>query len=336
MHFTTADFVEVGQARFQTAVIIEPTIELEELPVRRYREIYNSIADIVKEANIPEPKHAHIKEGFIMFTSSGKPFPRAGKGTVQRAPAVQLYKTEIDALYETQKSSALPVHLDTSSQNALTESLRILCLESSGVRDLAIDDDLFSTGVFDSLSVLTLSRQLKAFFQQHKDVRVQPELLHAGSIYKSRSVRALAGKLYEMVHSKDSGDWVNLTHESTLMEQLFSKYAKDLPTTVQRDSGDSSAEGRKATVILTGSTGSLGSYLLDALLRCSHVEKIICLNRSKDARARQRKTHEINGLPMEGFHRVEFLQAGLHETFFGLEEDCYNDLLRTTTHIIRK
>jgi hypothetical protein len=38
------------------------------------REIYNSIADIVKEAKIPEPKHPHIKEGFIMFTSSGKPF----------------------------------------------------------------------------------------------------------------------------------------------------------------------------------------------------------------------------------------------------------------------
>jgi len=70
-----------------------------------------------------------------------------------------------------------------------------------------------------------------------------------------------------MVHSKDSGDWINLNYEPTLMEHLFSKYAKDLPTTVQRDPGDSSVEARKATVILTGSTGSLGSYLLDALLR---------------------------------------------------------------------
>jgi len=109
----------------------------------------------VKKANVPEPKHPHIKEGFITFTSSGKPFPRASKGTVQRAPAVQLYKTEISALYETQRSSALPVYLDTSSQNALMDSLRILCLESSGVRDLAIDDDLFSTGLLDSLSVLS-------------------------------------------------------------------------------------------------------------------------------------------------------------------------------------
>jgi hypothetical protein len=177
---------------------------------------------------------------------------------------------------------------------------------------------------------------LKAFFHRYEDLRVQPALLHAGSIYKSRSVRALAGKLYEMLHSKYSGDQVSLTNESTLMEQLFSRYIKSLPAPGQRSTGDFLKGKENATVVLTGSTGSLGSYLLDALLRCTDVSRVICLNRSKDARARQAKTHEINGLSMERFHRVEFLQARLHETSFGLEEDRYTDLLRQTTHIIRK
>ncbi|KAH7166363.1 male sterility protein-domain-containing protein [Dactylonectria macrodidyma] len=90
-----------------------------------------------------------------------------------------------------------------------------------------------------------------------------------------------------------------------------------------------------ATVILTGSTGSLGSYLLDSLTNLSHVRKVYCLNRAEDGHARQKEVNSTRGLATHwGNSRVEFLRVDLSQLGFGLSREKYCELLRETTHII--
>lgn len=88
-------------------------------------------------------------------------------------------------------------------------------------------------------------------------------------------------------------------------------------------------------VILTGSTGSLGAYILDALLADPNVEKVTCFNRSKDAQKRQKQNHESRGLSTE-FNpaQLEFLRCDLAAPCLGLEELSYRRLAEDVTHIL--
>ena len=92
------------------------------------------------------------------------------------------------------------------------------------------------------------------------------------------------------------------------------------------------------TVLLTGSTGSLGSYLLDSLVRQQHVRKIYCLNRAEDGLARQKMASDDRRLDTTawGEERVEFLHVDLSLPIFGLSRKKYDQLLQESTHIIRE
>ncbi|GFP54213.1 hypothetical protein ACSS6W_001890 [Trichoderma asperelloides] len=93
--------------------------------------------------------------------------------------------------------------------------------------------------------------------------------------------------------------------------------------------------GEYATVILTGSTGSIGSYLLDALLDQWHVRKIYCLNRAEDGEAAQTKASGSRGLDTDWIEpRIEFLRADLSQPDLGLNPIKYDEMLERTTHII--
>lgn len=90
------------------------------------------------------------------------------------------------------------------------------------------------------------------------------------------------------------------------------------------------------TVVLTGSTGSLGSYLLDTLYHSKRVSRIICLNRSSNAADRHKQISQERGLSPINPDRVEFLKADLSKHKLGIDSACYESLRSTVTHIIRE
>lgn len=90
------------------------------------------------------------------------------------------------------------------------------------------------------------------------------------------------------------------------------------------------------TVVLTGSTGSLGSYLLDALYHSKHVSRIICLNRSSNAAERHKQIAQKRGLSLLNPDRVEFLKVDLSRPKLGMDSASYESMRSTVTHIIRE
>lgn len=89
-------------------------------------------------------------------------------------------------------------------------------------------------------------------------------------------------------------------------------------------------------IILTGSTGSLGSYLLDVLHRDERVHSINCINGSIDAAKRHANSRAQRRLCSLDSRRVGFLQGDLSLPQFGLSEPHYEGLLLRTTHLMRK
>lgn len=89
------------------------------------------------------------------------------------------------------------------------------------------------------------------------------------------------------------------------------------------------------TFVITGSTGSLGSYLLYQLLCHPKVERIFCLNRSPNASERQLESMRIRSLDTTLLHsKTEFVQINIAEEKLGISEGIYTQILSSATHII--
>lgn len=92
------------------------------------------------------------------------------------------------------------------------------------------------------------------------------------------------------------------------------------------------------TVLLLGSTGNLGSYILDILLRTPLVSRIVCLNRSTDALEKQKTQFKERGLDvamLENDSRgLHFARAELHEDRFGLDPTTYEALTETVDLVL--
>ena len=72
-------------------------------------------------------------------------------------------------------------------------------------------------------------------------------------------------------------------------------------------------------VVLTGTTGSLGSSLLDELLDCPNVKRVYCLIRSlgEDTTARQLTNFKERGLDVEKLKSAIGSRVYIHDVDFG-------------------
>ncbi len=92
------------------------------------------------------------------------------------------------------------------------------------------------------------------------------------------------------------------------------------------------------TVILTGSTGSVGTYLLSALLSLppTKLDHVYCLNRNPAASAQQALSLKSRGLPYTDttLARVSFLTIDFGASNLGLDATTWEKLVDETSFII--
>ncbi|MCJ1297497.1 hypothetical protein MMC08_000284, partial [Hypocenomyce scalaris] len=84
-----------------------------------------------------------------------------------------------------------------------------------------------------------------------------------------------------------------------------------------------------------GSTGTLGSYLLEDLTASPNVSRIYCLNRSANSEERQVQVSASRGLPTQWHsQRIKFLTYDLSKEYLGLDVEVYSDLISHATLIL--
>ncbi|KAH8199405.1 hypothetical protein TruAng_006449 [Truncatella angustata] len=316
----------VGANRFEPAMILEPFKHPE--TEQEARDLIESVWPLVKEANGDTVAHGQIDQNLITLSNPEKPFLRAGKGTIQRALTVQSYQEEIDQIYgkseQNQHNSAPP--LDIASEERLMESLQQLFTDRFGTPKLAPETDFFSAGI-DSLQVMNACRLisvgLKASGAELSSLLVPRE------IYSHPTFRSLAAHLYKLSKNRGlQGDFED--EEMSEMKIQLERYTKDLPVS---DLTKPAPNDQDQTIILTGSTGALGSYILVSLCQNSNVKKIICLNRSEDGCKRQTQVCVSRGLSKD-FDKCEFLQADMSKPYLGLTVEDYDSILSTADRVI--
>jgi len=334
-----------GHGKFQPALLVEPKAEVAPDMTDSF---IDQIWPSVQKANIEAPQHAQIFRHKIGISTRSKPFRRAAKGTVVRSLTLEDYYEEIESLYTVAGTdgSVLPDSFVITApqdfevvkkyvQNSLQEHLE---------QPLTSDDTNFFALGFDSLQTLELAKKFKAGLGSHRQsngiVTVTPK-----DIYTNPSVSSLARFLYRLLNS--DSDLVNEVRNGDiereiLMRHLADKYSQGLSANGQKEymtlttPGPNGVHRKKAlSVIVTGTTGSLGTYLLLSLLQEPCVGRVYCLNRGQDARDRQERTFDSIGAGENINHpKMTFLQVDLSQERFGLESSIFLSLLHDVDAIV--
>ncbi|KAI0598280.1 hypothetical protein F4775DRAFT_556107 [Biscogniauxia sp. FL1348] len=326
-----------GSRRFRLCMILEmkspPTNHTER------EKILEGLWPTISEANKAAPKFGRVPRELITFATKEKPFMRASKGTIQRRLTILAYEKEIDEMYNQAQEGlltyGLPPLKSTNPQDLVPFLTDVYAetLDKDG-NEISPEDDLLSLGL-DSLASSILSARLKAGLRSYGVESEKLDLINNKLIYSATTIRRMAEALAALVAGNGKLDEIlsSTSYEET--EKLVEKFESQLPRSIteqeQHVPGDSDQ-----TIILTGSTGSLGSYILASLLARTDIKKIYCLNRGKDAKAKQEISLSNRGLPALPAQddRVLFLQAQLSAPNLGLHADQYAALARDATCIV--
>ena len=337
----------IGSGRFMPGLLLE-TRDIDTRDPKERFQLIEEIWPIVERANLEAPKHGQLVKSLILFTSPGKPFARTPKLSVRRGPTIDSYATEIDEIYHRYETDLedvaeveFPLNVVVASLRDIQENLMSLIQKLTGW-DGQLDpgDDVFALGL-DSLHVARIVRALKQLFSRAGNSEIQ-EGITSQLVYNNPTVNALSQHLYDLAFTgSGSVGHNNETSREQEIEALISaqtKFGFD-PSFCGRKSRQS--ERRALKIVLTGSTGSLGSHILSTLLENPLVGNIYCLNRAKDARERQTAllaSHGLSGSARISFDtRVHFLHVdSLAAPFLGLaDEDTYAQIKDAgVTHII--
>ncbi|EFY86027.1 NRPS-like enzyme, putative [Metarhizium acridum CQMa 102] len=328
-HAAVKGALVVGQDRFQPALILEPTT-----PPKTDDEAHaliESVWPLIEELNKQTVAHGRISKQLVALSDPDIPFPRASKGTVQREQAVRKYKDKIDEIYK--KADAVDTEdagaIDLGSVDATLRSVMELLTRRLKIKGLEPDTDFFSAGI-DSLQVLSIAKFLRAGLAG-AGAQVDNAVVAPRVIYSNPTPEKLAKYIYSATSANGSDQNGQDAEETSILRDLVSKYTADLPPR-RGDKPKPLEDGQ--TVILTGSTGSLGAYMLDTLCKSRHVKAVVCLNRGADGgRARQPGVSASRGLATD-FSKVDFLQSDLSRPDLGLEPAKYDSLVAAADRII--
>ncbi|KAJ2988047.1 hypothetical protein NUW58_g4184 [Xylaria curta] len=317
----------VGSNKFQAGLLVEPMKPLENEEDKKA--FIDSIWPLIEKANSETVAHGQISRELVAIASPTKPFFLSGKGSIQRAITIQLYAEEIDRLYDEAENASRPLitEADMSSEESLAAFISRL-LQPRGREALGSETNFFTAGI-DSLQVLNASRSLRA------NLKFGPTMLNAATIYRNPTPLRLARYILHKIASSGNESGDKLEDEDVRVgKALYEKYTRNL---ISGKSGRPDAPNEGQIILLTGSTGALGSYLLDQLVRNPAIRKVVCVNRAEDGGTKQQERQlRDRGMVLDPEHtqKIEYLHVDYSKGRLGLADDVYKSLLTSVHRII--
>lgn len=313
--------IVVGEGQTSAALLFEPRWDaLKDDDTEA--SLIEAIWPTVEAANELGPSHAQLLQIRTSMASRDVPFALTVKGNIQRRAIAKLYSEKILALYARQDGDTdeqLPADATLEQIEAYVRkilgSITSTTIESNSA-------DLFVSGV-DSLQTSQLSAALRSALRRNGVDNLSA--VGVQELYSHPSVGAISKVVFNLLNPGRPVTTEEARLDVEFADQLVVRHTADLPLTSQpklpsRD---------KHAVLITGSTGSLGIYLVDVCLRDPTVSHIFCLNRAEDALERTEAAFAARGLDASGSVRqkVTFWQAQFGREMFGLEESQYRELV---------
>lgn len=329
--------VVFGEQRNEIGVLVEP-VSL--FASQDHEWLKDVIWSTLQNVNPTLDGHARVaSRNSILVKPTRKAIPRSDKGSVMRKETYQLFFQEIDAIYENLEKSVTKEGNNTLDKQDLKTSLKELvqlcfqrCLPSDSWDFM---DDFFELGM-DSLEAARLCRLLANLANIDEFPGLRSVTLRPAFIYRHPTISRLAAAI--------EGGTVPIQPVDDVLRARSLKAVRDKYISHSRDYHN---QTRPLVVLLTGSTGNLGTNLLNCLTHHDRIMRVICLNRHRhqpgtipssdvDSRRRQIDANARHGIRFSETHwsKIKFMQTDTREPNLGLCLDDYRQLASEVTHII--
>ncbi|KAL7278799.1 hypothetical protein ACG7TL_007808 [Trametes sanguinea] len=356
-----------GQGREQNGILIQPREPFDPRDAEKLEEFRNTIWPTIERVNSFAPSHSRIfKEvshgpsgvlyiprhadfqpnisQMITVTNPEKPFQYTAKGTPRRHVSLADYAQEIDELYRrVEESSQVDIPPPSAWEGeALLRFVREVVKRVLKAPQIGDDDDLFQQGC-DSLQATWIRNTILNAVR--KTTMVSTHNVPLNIVYANPTVAALRAYLTGVVSGKEVEQRAQYAKRLEEMKELVAKYTKDWPAPQWKAVSDGHANLKVSpsgeTIVLTGSTGRVGSHLLSQLLQKPEVVRVYALNREPTGKAaklaeRQRQAFDMWGLDREllSSEKVAFHLADLEKPHLGLNEETYAEIQRSVTGLL--
>ncbi|KAK0220052.1 hypothetical protein IW262DRAFT_1554790 [Armillaria fumosa] len=322
--------------KFHAGVLIDPKPEfkIDLSNPKQVADFRNRIWPTIEKMNNFAPKHSRIfKEVMILVSSPSKPFTYTTKNTARRLPVLEDYEDEIQALYNTVEDNILTDYLPPPCEWNSTSTVGFIRVVVRHVlkQSLSDADDLFEYGC-DSLQATWIQNTLLQALHATANSRQDTD---ASFVYKCPTI----GQLNQYIQSLVLGTSIDAgISPLESMKAMVDKYTDEFP---ERHPYTLLTPGSHSIVVLlTGSTGGLGSYLLAELIKDRSISRIYAINRPSGGADRlwqkQRRTFIERGIDtaLLKSSKIDLLESDLSSPQLGLPESLYKDMLHSVTHII--
>ncbi|KAJ7865231.1 putative aminoadipate reductase [Mycena leptocephala] len=305
--------VMFGRERNQVRVLIEPNpqYKLDPKDEQQIAKFRNLIWPVIEEADESAPAFARIYKEMILVTQPGRPMLRHYRGQWNAAGDI-----EPPASWA---SHYLEPWLKTHA--ALVAN-----------KDIHGGSDLFEQG-FDSLNATFLRHRIVGALKNSGDdnAKAAAQKIPQNFVYAYPSIEALAVAITKLVNN----DIDSNTTAKALVEEMIAKYSQGFKDAVVHERSDTSGG---IVVLLTGSTGGLGSHILEILLGLASVERVYAFNRRGRTPVSERQTEAFVDRALDvqllSSDKLVYLEGDASKQDLGLPVDVWTTLRDTTTVII--
>ncbi|CAL1699337.1 unnamed protein product [Somion occarium] len=320
-----------GRGKFNAGVLIDPqpAFAFDPTDQQKLADFRNKIWPTVQKANEYAPQHSRIFKEMILVASPSKPLSYTAKGTPRRHAVIAEYQSEIEALYTAAEESAQaelspPTSWDPSATKLFVREVVTKVMKCI----LQDDDDLFERGC-DSLQATwirnTIARAIRSTLKA--DTRTIPNSF----VYQYPKISSLTTAVLNFAQSASSP--LNDADHVDAMLKMVDKY-----TTFFGLHAPSRPPPERDTVVVTGTTGSLGATLLARLVASPDVAHIYALNRKSEVPLKERQKLILRDRGLEentaDLEKVTLLETDLGKDKLDLSQDVFEEIRNSVTHII--
>ncbi|KAI0718411.1 acetyl-CoA synthetase-like protein [Cerioporus squamosus] len=327
-----------GRGRFQNGVIVQPKEPFDPTDEETLEAFRNKIWPAVERANKFAPSHSRIFKEMVTVTNPSKPFQYTAKGTPRRHVCLKDYADEIEEVYrKVEESSQVNVATpatwtDETARQYVREVVRSV-MKAPQIRD---EDDIFQQGG-DSLQATYIRNTILNALRTTTKISVHD--IPSNFVYTNPTIAALANFLQGIISGKGVDKDAERAVRIAQMENTLNKYSAEFKRP-QWTSSQAGSTRSGETVLITGTTGRLGSHLLSQMLQKPEVVRVYALNRGAPGHAAKVQERQAEAFKTWGLDesllasKVSFHTADLTLPYFDLDEATFVEMRESVTAIL--
>lgn len=332
-HPLVAGALIVGNGRPEVLLLVEPRPGPETDRMSK-KEFIDAIWPKIAEANMNSAEFGKIRRSRIVLSQPNLGFFRAPKGTISRKPTESLYAEYISAAFldgTTDEQSEIGI----LEKHWIDEAKRFI---GSIIHDMRADitlrdsDDFFVSKAMDSLTVLELGQKLRLSLLRRMDKDKNTINFWLRTIFENPTIEDLAKATLDAVFGQ--GESRGHSNPGQEVDLLVEELVSELPEPIERDTTSAFAT-ENLKVVLLGSRGRLGPFIVKDLLDDPRVTGIKCLDRGLDGQeAFQRRADELNIAIDAKDPKLQFVTADLSQPDFKLPQKELDEILNHADVIV--